>query len=52
MNGSWRSWGQQPEAYVAAFREVADAVHAATDRAAMVWSPVYGSGYPFGRGGH
>ena len=49
MNGSWRTWGQQPEAYVVAFREVATAVHAATDRAAMVWSPVYGSGYPFGR---
>lgn len=49
MNGSWRTWGQQPDAYVAAFREVAAAVHAATDQAAMVWSPVYGSGYPFGR---
>jgi hypothetical protein len=49
MNGSWRTWGQQPDAYVAAFREVAGAVHGATDRAVMVWSPVYGSGYPFGR---
>jgi hypothetical protein len=49
MNGSWVSWGQQPLAYVAAYRTVADAVHGATDHAAMVWSPVYGSGYPFGR---
>lgn len=48
MNGSWYGWGQQPTAYVAAFRAVADAVHAATPHAAMVWSPVYGAGYPFG----
>lgn len=48
MNGSWVTWGQQPEAYVAAFRTVADAVHAATDHAAMVWAPAYGAGYPFG----
>ncbi len=49
MNGSWRTWGQQPRAFVRAFRAVATAVHAATDHASMVWSPVYGSGYPFGR---
>lgn len=49
MNGSWVIWGQQPRAYVAAFRLVAAAVHAATDQAAMVWSPAYGAGYPFGR---
>ncbi|HYF71460.1 MAG TPA: glycosyl hydrolase, partial [Nocardioides sp.] len=49
MNGSWRPWGQQPGAFKAAFRVVADAVHDAAAPAAMVWSPVYGSGYPFGR---
>ncbi|MBZ5732915.1 OpgC domain-containing protein [Nocardioides sp. TRM66260-LWL] len=49
MNGSWVIWGQQPQAYRAAFRRVADAVHATTDQAAMVWSPAYGAGYPFGR---
>lgn len=49
MNGSWVSWGQQPLSYVAAYRTVAGAVHEATDHAAMVWSPVYGAGYPFGR---
>lgn len=49
MNGSWVSWGQQPVAYVDAFSVVAEAVHDATEHAAMVWSPVYGSGYPFGR---
>jgi hypothetical protein len=49
MNGSWVTWGQQPEAYVAEFRRVARAVHAATDQAAMVWSPAYGAGYPFGK---
>lgn len=47
MNGSWRPWGQQPERFVTAFRELAGAVHAAEPTAAMVWSPVYGSGYPF-----
>jgi hypothetical protein len=49
MNGTWKTWGQQPQAYVAAFRTVAAAVHRTTDQAAMVWAPVYGSGYPFGR---
>jgi hypothetical protein len=49
MNGWWTTWGQQPDAYVDAFRTVADAVHEATDHAEMVWAPVYGAGYPFGR---
>lgn len=48
MNGTWYGWAQQPTQYVEAFRTVADAVHAATPYAAMVWSPVYGAGYPFG----
>lgn len=48
MNGSWVVWGQQPRAYVRAFRVVADAVHADAPSAAMVWSPAYGAGYPFG----
>ncbi|GGO69128.1 OpgC domain-containing protein [Nocardioides deserti] len=48
MNGSWYSWGQQPSAYVDAFRLVADVVHGRTPQAAMVWSPVYGAGYPYG----
>jgi hypothetical protein len=48
MNGSWVSWGQQPTAYVAAFREVAAEVHRTTPAAAMVWSAAYGAGYPFG----
>ncbi len=50
MNGTWVSWGQQPEAYVAAFRTVAGAVHHRAPQAAMVWSPVIGSGYPFQAG--
>jgi hypothetical protein len=57
MNGSWTIWGQQPQRYVAAFRTVAEAVHASEGRSAgggapnaeMVWSPAYGAGYPFGR---
>jgi hypothetical protein len=48
MNGTWYGWAQQPTQYVEAFRTVADAVHATTPYAAMVWSPVYGAGYPFG----
>ena len=47
MNGSWYPWGQQPEAYVAAFRLVADAVHAGAPASAMVWAPNDGAGYPF-----
>jgi hypothetical protein len=50
MNGSWVSWGQQPDAYVAAFRYVADAVHHRAPQAVMVWSPVIATGYPFGDG--
>lgn len=53
MNGSWTIWGQQPERYVAAFRTVAEAVHASENAGAphaeMVWSPAYGAGYPFAR---
>ena len=52
MNGSWYAWGQQPQAYVAAFRRVAAAVHAVAPRAAMVWAPNYGGGYPFAGGAH
>ncbi|WP_447646000.1 hypothetical protein [Nocardioides zeae] len=48
MNGTWYGWGQQPRAYVEAFRTLADEVHAATPHAAMVWAPVYGAGYPYG----
>jgi hypothetical protein len=49
MNGSWYPWGQQPDAYVAAFRTVAEAVQAAP-ASAMVWAPNEGAGYPFGGG--
>ncbi|WP_157549736.1 OpgC domain-containing protein [Microbacterium sp. Leaf288] len=48
MNAPWVSWGQQPSAYVAAFRVLADAVHSGLPGAAMVWSPTSGVGYPFG----
>jgi hypothetical protein len=47
MNGSWYPWGQQPEAYVDAFRTVASAVHAYAPASAMAWAPNEGSGYPF-----
>lgn len=47
MNGSWYAWGQQPKAYVAAFRRMAAAVHAQAPGAAMMWAPNAGQGYPF-----
>jgi hypothetical protein len=47
MNGSWYAWGQQPAAYVAAFRTVATAVHERAPASAMVWAPSEGVGYPF-----
>jgi hypothetical protein len=50
MNGSWYPWGQQPAAYVAAFRIVADAIHAGAPASAMAWAPNEGSGYPFSGG--
>ena len=51
MNGSWYPWGQQPEAYVAAFRRVAEAVRQAP-ASAMVWAPNEGAGYPFSGSPH
>ncbi|NEM91959.1 glycoside hydrolase family 26 protein [Galbitalea soli] len=47
MNGSWYAWGEQPTLYVATFRRVALAIHAATPGTAMMWAPNYGGGYPF-----
>jgi Glycosyl hydrolase family 26 len=47
MNGSWYPWGQQPDAYVLAFRRVAEAVHERSPASAMVWAPNEGNGYPF-----
>jgi hypothetical protein len=49
MNGSWVSWGQEPGAYVDAFRLVAGAVHDGSSGSEMVWEPSYGAGYPFDR---
>ena len=49
MNGTWYPWAQQPEAYVEAFRLVADAVHGTT-ASATVWAPNDGAGYPFAGG--
>jgi hypothetical protein len=50
MNGSWYPWGQQPAAYVAAFRRVAAAVHSRAPGSATMWAPNYGGGYPFAGG--
>lgn len=52
MNGSWYAWGQRPDAYVAAFRIVADAIHAGAPASAMAWAPNDGAGYPFVGGQH
>lgn len=50
MNGSWYAWGQQPTAYIGAFRRVADAVHAGAPGTAMMWAPNNADGYPFAGG--
>ncbi len=50
MNGSWYAWGEQPAAYVAAFRRVAAAIHAGAPDAATLWAPNDGGGYPFAGG--
>ena len=47
MNGNWQRWGQQPTAFVEAFRGLADVVHTGSSDAQLVWAPSYGSGYPF-----
>jgi hypothetical protein len=47
MNANWVPWGQHPEAYRAAFRIVADAIHASLPDAIMAWTPVWGGDYPF-----
>jgi Glycosyl hydrolase family 26 len=47
MNGSWYPWGEDPAAYVAAFRRVADAIHAGAPTAAVLWAPNQGDGYPY-----
>ncbi len=50
MNASWVEWGQQPDAYKAAFRTLA-AEFKTTDDAGtvMVWQPYLGRDYPFER---
>lgn len=47
MNGSWYEWGQQPAAYVATFRRLAEAVREHAPGSVMMWAPNYGGGYPF-----
>lgn len=47
MNGGWYAWGQQPTAYIAAYRRMAAAVHRDAPGTAMLWAPNYGGGYPF-----
>jgi hypothetical protein len=50
MNGSWYSWSQRPEAYIRAFRLLAEAIHKVAPDSAMMWAPNYGGGYPFSGG--
>lgn len=52
MNGSWHAWGQQPSAFRAAFRQVAESIHRLAPGSATMWAPNYGGGYPFARGPH
>jgi hypothetical protein len=39
MNGDWFLYGNDPDAYVKAFRSVSTAVKAATNSTFMLWSP-------------
>ena len=48
MNASWVSWGQQPGAYVPAYRAMAKAFEQNSD-ALMVWQPFQARDYPFTR---
>jgi hypothetical protein len=50
MNGSWYPWSQDPTAYIAAFRTVADTIHREAPTAAMLWAPNQGEGYPYSGG--
>lgn len=47
MNAPWVSWGQEPEAYRAAFDKVAAALRASLPDPVMVWSPTAEKDYPF-----
>ncbi|MDR6506848.1 OpgC domain-containing protein [Arthrobacter oryzae] len=48
MNSSWVSWGQQPGAYVPAYRAVAQAFEPKSN-VLMVWQPFQSRDYPFTR---
>ena len=48
MNASWVSWGQQPGAFVPAYRAMAQAFESKSN-AVMVWQPFQGRDYPFTR---
>jgi hypothetical protein len=50
MNGNWYPWGQKPSLYKEKFRMVANAIHTHAPKAAMLWSPRFGYGYPFDGG--
>lgn len=47
MNAPWVSWGQQPDAYRAAFAAVASAVRSTVQKPVIVWSPAAARDYPF-----
>ena len=47
MNGSWYPWGQQPDLYVAKFREFANVIRAHAPGVAMAWTPNQGWGCPW-----
>ncbi|KAI9324835.1 glycoside hydrolase superfamily [Zopfochytrium polystomum] len=48
MNGNWFSYGQQPKAFVAAFRDLVTKIRAQTKRVGIIWAPNAGNNYPFG----
>ncbi|KAJ3289449.1 hypothetical protein HK104_007464 [Borealophlyctis nickersoniae] len=50
MNGGWYIWGQNPRLYRDTFARISQAIKRSTTKAAMVWAPNNGDGYPFGGG--
>ncbi|KAJ3178857.1 hypothetical protein HDU85_005051 [Gaertneriomyces sp. JEL0708] len=54
MNGSWQPYGQRPLAFVQMWRRIVGAIRdnqfLTRNRAAVIWAPNMGGGYPFAGG--
>lgn len=47
-NGNWNEFGQQPSKYIQLWERVYKLVKQGTKKTALVWSPSFGTGYPYG----